>query len=1021
MRDPIKWKIGDSKGRYEHQQPKEDQDPTDYAVNVLGSLPEQIAKIQAVLYAGAGLSASARYPDWSTLLEILQREAENAINNVNEIDRDYFKELAAKSKNLELGDWLHEFLDNRLAGILSDLFGKGDKNKKEPSAVHHYLARMPFSLAITTNYDRLLESAYDAVGKDHGSWTWQDTDDVLKWLNEDKFGVLHAHGVYDKSSSIIITGRQYAKQAHSHKRFGGLLKWLLMTRTFLFVGARLDDPDLVYQLQEGFAEQGQAFGPHYAMVPYDEAPELRREILWKNLHVKLVPVGSPSQRSVPGDHDWRTIATAKVLRRLSGKVALKRYELQRSHLPTSDDPCFSLLTALKSVLDEAVEQTDSFRGDVCLSPDGVSSHLSGRLRYTLSTEGRTDPTVKNAWVLADSICGISYYQSAPNRGVYLKSVDTKEIAEESNLGHYGNINYKVGYPDVKSELALPIEADGVRVGVLNLESKLVDAYTDDHQKVARWLAEKAGRLYAATYERQRRGSRLDPVTEPVYGELEELGSRLWSIARNGGKHAGRLALLIYKADYETGELRSQDPNRTIFGHQSCTRDTSGCESPRFYYDNAGGAQKSIVARVFADGRPRFYTNVAEAVRRGEVTDKYSAALQLAGPLIAFPVIIRGHIAGVIVAWFLNGEGGDLDGRDVELFRRAAHLIANAPRTPTGALTSFQPPFSAGKQEPRDTHGLMTVNRIKGILTCLEHRSNDIGASGSRMLNDLGVHFRSAVGNPVRDFLSVLKQHEKEFPSRSTKPAEWISPLRCRCWVRAQPGASGKPRFVLALQISLGADDPDRNLRPRTPGSQEYHGIAMEPLTRPGIDARIRTDLRRAERIAANPAHPYQDDVCVQGFEKFSALVFDDNVHFSFLLSRVSAYRFSFQQRPGIHGEDVMAAPLEKDPDLPWYVAPLIVPDLYEWNEDAAAGPTRPIQDRLAGYLTFDSGRWNREQTLRREEQPKIVLTQEWAELQNNMLHEIELFSACLVQHECFKKVLPTPSTRLPAMSISVTA
>jgi hypothetical protein len=59
-----------------------------------------------------------------------------------------------------------------------------------------------------------------------------------------------------------------------------------------------------------------------------------------------------------------------------------------------------------------------------------------------------------------------------------------------------------------------VETDGVRVGVLNLKSNLLDACSEDQVKVAGRFAEKAGRLYLKAYER------IDPSARKSLDETE---------------------------------------------------------------------------------------------------------------------------------------------------------------------------------------------------------------------------------------------------------------------------------------------------------------------------------------------------------------------------------------------------------------------------------------------------------------------------------------------------------------------
>jgi hypothetical protein len=118
------------------------------------------------------------------------------------------------------------------------------------------------------------------------------------------------------------------------------------TKTFLFVGAGLEDPDLVFQLQEAVSEHGDAVGPHYARLPHHEAPEIRREILRNSLHIEVIPIGT-EEEALSEDKSWLTARTAEALCDLSGRVARKRIERAMPGVPTSDNVSFCLMASLR--------------------------------------------------------------------------------------------------------------------------------------------------------------------------------------------------------------------------------------------------------------------------------------------------------------------------------------------------------------------------------------------------------------------------------------------------------------------------------------------------------------------------------------------------------------------------------------------------------------------------------------------------------------------------------------------------
>jgi putative methionine-R-sulfoxide reductase with GAF domain len=104
---------------------------------------------------------------------------------------------------------------------------------------------------------------------------------------------------------------------------------------------------------------------------------------------------------------------------------------------------------------------------------------------------------------------VSLFTSQRRSTVYVENVDRDHISESSKLGDFGEVNYLKGHDQVRSELAMPVEADGVRVGVLDLESNLVGAFSEHHVFVARRFAERAGRVWWTPFSGHENRSLLD--------------------------------------------------------------------------------------------------------------------------------------------------------------------------------------------------------------------------------------------------------------------------------------------------------------------------------------------------------------------------------------------------------------------------------------------------------------------------------------------------------------------------------
>jgi hypothetical protein len=1025
----------------------------------LQALTLAIAQNRAVVYVGAGVSASSGLAAWEDLLSKLRELTKPFSKNWDKATKSYFDKLFQKSKNLEAADWLHDILDNDLEQALWEQFGKRIVQEKlGPSPIHKNLARIPFSMAVTTNYDTLLEMAFRGAT----SLTWRDRQAVLQALRDSRFVVLHAHGLIGNGPSLILTGAQYGHLMHGNPRFGELLRWILTTRTCLFVGAALDDPDLIYQLRQGVTEHGAAFGPHYALVPHDEAPKLRQTILSTNLRVYVIPVtgpltepresptlnagceNAPSKSKSPA-MSWKTIETSRILRDLSGHVAKRKFELGLPQLPTSDDSLFHLKDALSKLLEQVCDLTGSFRGDFCLpAPAPPHSHRrsSGLLKY-LITCGPKDLNVGEWEVTANSICGIAFYKATSEHGVYLFDVKNKSIDPESRLDLFGEIDYKVGHTDVLSELAVPVEANGRRVGVLNLESDLVDGYGSGHIFVAQKFAEKAGRLYAITEERETRGARItNEAICRIYGVVRLLCVGLLRLIK-GDHHSDAFSFLVYRANFMTGELRAQDPKLTVF--KKWTRegqrvDTSeqpkreGIKTPCFLFPKATAPEppekeslaepekESLAGKVFREGYPMVYDDAARAFKE-ELESMYSEALEIEGALIGLPIHIRGHVSGAVVAWFRGGKG-TLHGRHVDMFRRLSHLIVNASSEEELEVDHLPEPTKDDLKRPP---GIRSAHQIVRFL----ESSAQVTPSPNPKLNEFGAEVWRHIGEPVHKFLNLVHAQEDAFRAKHKAdgmPDYWVHPLRCRCWVRARPlgeDHDSLPPFVLGFETTTIACEGINKLSynyspPERAGAktaqkiaeemQEERGVAMRPFPRP-----IQSDGKAARQEGTGSGalaaegdeestheNPALKDIRAYGREDHPIPVrlFNNNPHLSFLLSRARTRPFAFVQRPRVLGRDVMARILNKDESSAWFVAPIVVAKEGDWL--ARSSKEGIFEDRLVAFLTFDQPKSH---PLERKEGNSAATSESWTGFQNDLLHELDLFTSGISQREYFQELL----------------
>jgi hypothetical protein len=117
-----------------------------------------------------------------------------------------------------------------------------------PGQVHRAFCETPFDIVCTTNFDRLLETAYQASNRYcHAIMKDNQLSTVSGSPNQSGLGhattLLKVHGDEQHPESVVITEKDYDSYLVEHPLLSTFLSNLLITKTALFVGYSVDDPD----------------------------------------------------------------------------------------------------------------------------------------------------------------------------------------------------------------------------------------------------------------------------------------------------------------------------------------------------------------------------------------------------------------------------------------------------------------------------------------------------------------------------------------------------------------------------------------------------------------------------------------------------------------------------------------------------------------------------------------------------------------------------------------------------------
>ncbi|WP_026765133.1 SIR2 family protein [Sediminibacterium salmoneum] len=246
------------------------------------------------LFVGAGLSQSAGLPNWEGLLNDLITLAEKVSYKPNKEFIDSCRELVKQpSKYLILAQELKDFLQDSFRKYIIEKYS--DKCPP-PTDNHIAVIKFPYQFIITTNYDTLLENAYVKVhGKQAKVHSFKDSPDIAYDLWNGRPFILKAHGDANKAQQgVILTENDYRQILFQEKGYQSILQSLFTTKTVLFLGSSLSDPELKLLLSFIHSSFHGGGPSHYALISEEEMNSVEAESWRKNFNIQIIPYSPAS-------------------------------------------------------------------------------------------------------------------------------------------------------------------------------------------------------------------------------------------------------------------------------------------------------------------------------------------------------------------------------------------------------------------------------------------------------------------------------------------------------------------------------------------------------------------------------------------------------------------------------------------------------------------------------------------------------------------------------------------------------
>lgn len=200
------------------------------------------------LFAGAGISRAAGFVDWRELLKDIATDLGLDINRESDLIAVAQYHVNEKKNRA------------RINQVLVDELTKSAVNTPN----HSILARLNIQTVWTTNYDQLLERAFEDAGK---VVDVKITQENLAHTRRDRNTVLYKmHGCVTHPSEAIVTKDDYEQYERKKPLFVESLKGDLISKTFLFLGFSFTDPNIDYILSRVRAILGANQREHFCIM-----------------------------------------------------------------------------------------------------------------------------------------------------------------------------------------------------------------------------------------------------------------------------------------------------------------------------------------------------------------------------------------------------------------------------------------------------------------------------------------------------------------------------------------------------------------------------------------------------------------------------------------------------------------------------------------------------------------------------------------------------------------------------------
>lgn len=205
------------------------------------TLVKDLARRNVAIVLGAGVSKNSLAADGATRPPVWLEFLNNAVSRIGSAGNRHILRAIKEGDYLHACEWLKDKLDDDWNNFLREQFL--DPNYSA-SKLHDEIFRLDQRITLSLNLDNIYETyvQQQTGGMVHVKRFFDN--DVFKFLRDDSYFVIKIHGSIESPDQIIFTQKQYSEARTRNALFYSALDACILSRTILFVGCGVSDPDL---------------------------------------------------------------------------------------------------------------------------------------------------------------------------------------------------------------------------------------------------------------------------------------------------------------------------------------------------------------------------------------------------------------------------------------------------------------------------------------------------------------------------------------------------------------------------------------------------------------------------------------------------------------------------------------------------------------------------------------------------------------------------------------------------------